>query len=150
MRIIEQLSKYDENLTLNKVKALILEEQQKENQKEENEFQEIKNKFNNTYLKIINNDGLFGKTVEIYQIEEIIRRERTTDWTFVYYFKGNKISFSKQNINFINIKGNKTHWSFSKEELEKAENIIELEYNLYLKQYQKLEDELKNILENVS
>ena len=148
MRILEQLSKYDENLTLFKVKALILEEQQKEKQKEKNEFQEIKDKFNNTYLKIINNDRLFGKTVEIYQIEEIIRRERTTDWSFVYYFKGNKISFSKQDINFIKIKGNKTHWSFSKEELEQAEIITEYQYNLYLKQYQEIENKLYNILEN--
>lgn len=148
MRIIEQLSKYDDNLTLSKVKTLILEEQQKEKQKEEDEFQEIKDKFNNTYLKVIDNDGLFGKTVKIYQIQEIIRRERTTDWNFIYYFKGNKISFSKRDINFIKIKGNTTHWSFSKQELEDAEIINNSQYNLYLNQYQEIENNLKNILEN--
>lgn len=148
MRIIEQLNKYDDNLTLSKVKTLILEEQQKEVQKEEKEFQEIKDKFNNTYLKVIDNDGLFGKTVKIYQIQEIIRRDRTTDWSFCYYFKGNKISFSKGNVAFIKIKGNTTHWSFSKHELEDAEIINESQYNLYLNQYQEIENNLKNILEN--
>jgi hypothetical protein len=148
MRIIEQLSKYDENLTLSQVKVIILEEQQKEKQKEEREFQEIKDKFNNTYLKIIDNDGLFGKTIEIYQIEEILRRERTTDWSFVYYFKGNKISFSKQDINFIKIKGNTTHWSFSKQELEDAEIISKKEYIDYIQHYEQIQDRLQNILEN--
>jgi hypothetical protein len=47
MRILDQLSKYNENLTLSEVKSLILEEQQKERQKEEDEFKEIENKLKN-------------------------------------------------------------------------------------------------------
>ena len=143
MRILEQLSKYNENLTLFQVKTIILEEKQNEKQKEEKEFQEIKNKFNNTYVKIINNDRIFGKTIEIYQIEEITGRERTTDWIFIYSFKGNLISFSKKYINY-----NEDFWSFSKEELEEAEIISESQYNLYLKQYQEIENKLQNILDN--
>jgi hypothetical protein len=143
MRILEQLNKYYENLTLFQVKTIILEEKQNEKQKEEKEFQEIKNKFNNTYIKKINNDRIFGKTIEIYQIEEITGRERTTDWIFIYSFKGNLISFSKKYINY-----NEDFWSFSKEELEEAEIISESQYNLYLKQYQEIENKLQNILDN--
>lgn len=145
MRIIEQLSKYNDNLTLSQVKSLILEEHQKEKQREERGFQEIKNKFNNTYIKRIN-DGLLGKTIEIFQIKEIIRRERTTDWDWSYYFKGNKIVFSKRDINYININGNLTHWTFSKEELDNAEIISESQYISYLKQYKEIEEKLKNLI----
>jgi hypothetical protein len=143
MRILEQLNKYDENLTLFQVKTIILEEKQNEKQKEENEFQEIKNKFNNTYIKKINNDRIFGKTIEIYQIEEITGRERTTDWIFIYSFKGNLISFSKKYINY-----DENFWSFSKKELEQAEIINESQYNLYLNQYQEVENKFQNILDN--
>ena len=143
MRILEQLSKYNENLTLFQVKTIILEEKQNEKQKEENEFQEIKNKFNNTYIKRINNDRIFGKTIEIYQIEEITGRERTTDWIFIYSFKGNLISFSKKYINY-----DENFWSFSKKELEQAEIINESQYNLYLNQYQEVENKFQNILDN--
>lgn len=147
MRIIEQLNQYDENLTLFKVKALILEKEQKERQKEEREFEYLQNKFKNTYIKIIDNHSLFGRTVEIYHIEEIIRKERTQDWNFIYYFKGTKISFSKRDINFVKIKGNTTHWSFSKEELEQTQIIDKHQYKSYLKQYEDINDKLNQILQ---
>jgi len=80
-RILEYLEKYDENLTIAKLKEAIQVAKAVEDQKEKDDLNQLKQEFANTYLKIVDEEHMFGKTLNVYHIEKITRTERTTDWS---------------------------------------------------------------------
>jgi hypothetical protein len=145
MRILEQLNKYDENLTLLHVKNIINEEIEKEKKEENRKKEEIKEKFNNSYIKIEELHDTYGELINIYHIKEITKIEKNTAWKPIFNWRGNKIMFYEKGFNFMKIKEDLTYFTFSEEDLINAQIINKSDYNLYLKKYKKLNKILKNI-----
>ena len=96
-RILEVIAKYDENLTIAQLKKAIESDKRIADQKEIDDLNQLKQEFANSYLKIVDEERMFGKTLNVYHIKEIVRTERCSDWSLVYYAKGSKISFSERN-----------------------------------------------------
>ena len=115
-------------------------------QKEIDDFNEIKQEFANTYLKGIDAERMFGKTLNVYHIKEIVRTERCSDWSLVYHAKGSKISFSERDLFCRAFKPNTTHDSFSKEELREMTKITKQEYDEYMHQYSTIKTMLTEIV----
>lgn len=145
-QILKFIAKYDENLTIAQLKKSIEESELVKQNEELREIDSIKNKFENSYLKHIDNESIFGKQLEVLQLKDYSRNERTTDWKFIYYFTGNKISFNKRGIFYNEFDVDRCGDSFSKQDLEKMTVISEKEYNTYLEKYNKIKSELERIL----
>jgi hypothetical protein len=134
-RILEIIAKYDQNLTIAQLREAIENDRRIAEQKEVDDFNQIKKEFANTYLKVIDKERLFGKTLNVYHIKEVTRTERCTDWSLVYYVKGSKLSFSERDIFYRTFKPDTTHDSFSKDDLKEMTKITKEEYDEYMKQY---------------
>ena len=68
------LAKYDENLTIAQLKQAVVEEERKSAEKEQEEIQEVKDEFENTYVKYIDEDGLFGETLNVIHFKDFDRK----------------------------------------------------------------------------
>jgi hypothetical protein len=145
-RILDLIAKYDENLTIAQLKKAIESDKRIADQKEIDDLNQIKEEFANTYLKFLDEERMFGKTLNIYHIKEIVRTERCSDWSLVYYAKGSKISFSEREAYSRAFKPNTTHDSFSKEELREMTKITEQEYDEYVHQYSTIKTMLTDIV----
>jgi len=145
-RILEYLEKYDENLTVAQLKEAIQIAKAVETQKEKDDLNQLKEEFANTYLKVIDKEHMFGKTLNVYHIKEIVRTERCSDWSLVYYAKGSKISFSEREAYSRAFKPNTTQDSFSKEELREMTKITKQEYDEYVHQYSTIKTMLTDIV----
>jgi hypothetical protein len=145
-RILDFIAKYDEKLTIAQLREAIESDKRTADQKEINDLNEIKQEFANTYLKLIDEDSLFGKTLNVYHIEGIIRSARCTDWSLVYYIKGSKISFSERETYARAIKPKTNFDSFSKEELKEMTKITKQEYDEYVNQYSVIKSMLTEIV----
>ncbi len=140
-RVNIEILKENANLTVGELLTKLEEEQNAIQQKEDKEYEELKSKYNNVYLKGITNSIIFGKTLEVINITEIVSRERTTDWNYIYKFNGNKISFSKRDINKRTINDH-----LDIEKLNTYEIITEEEYNVYVDKYKQLSKELEVLI----
>jgi hypothetical protein len=141
------LSQYNEKLTIAELKKAIEQEEEVNKLKENKEINLIKEKYQNTYLKYIEEDGIFGKTLNVIQLKEFVRTERTTDWELIYYFEGREISFSENNLFYKVFDTNRCSNSFSAKELKKTEIITEEDYLNYENKYKKIKTELENLIE---
>jgi hypothetical protein len=141
------LSKYDEKLTIAQVKEAIEADEISAKKKETEEIEKVKSVYQNTYLKYIEEDGIFGKTLNVIQLKEFVRTERTTDWELIYYFEGREISFSENNLFYKVFDTNRCSNSFSAKELKKTEIITEEDYLNYENKYKKIKTELENLIE---
>jgi hypothetical protein len=145
-RILEYLEKYDENLTIAKLKEAIQVAKAVEDQKEKDDLNQLKQEFANTYLKIVDEEHMFGKTLNVYHIEKITRTERTTDWSLYYHVKGTKISFSEGDAYCRTLNPKKDSFGFSEEELKEMTKITEQEYDEYMHQYSRIKTMLTEIV----
>jgi hypothetical protein len=145
-RILDYIAKYDENLTIAQLKKAIEADKVIADQKEIDDVNKVKQEFANTYLKFLDEEYVLGKTLKIYHIKEIVRTERCTDWSLVYYAKGSKITFSEREAYSRAFKPNTTHDSFSKEELREMTKITKQEYDEYVHQYSTIKTMLTNIV----
>ena len=145
-RALKFLGKYDENLTIAQLKQAVIEEDKKAAEKEQKEIEEIKKEFENTYVKYIAEDGIFGKTLNVIHFKDYVRSERTTDWNIVYYFEGTEISFSKRNIRKGDFTPNRCGNSFSEEDLRQMTTITEDEFEEYSEYYNEISSKLKDLI----
>lgn len=145
-RILDFIAKYDENLTIAQLKKSIEADKRIADQKEIDDLNQIKEQFNNTYLKSIEEDTLFGKVLSIFYIEKIVSTEKCTDWSLVYHVKGNKTTFSEREIWSREFKYESTYDTFSKKELEEMTKITEQEYDEYMYQYSRIKTMLTEIV----
>ena len=145
-RILEIIAKYDENLTIAQFKKAIEADKRIADQKEVDDLNQLKEEFANTYLKVIDEESMFGKTLNIYHIKEITRTERCSDWSLFYYVKGTKISFSERDAYCRTLKPKKDRYGFSEEELREMTKITKEEYNEYTNQYSAIKTMLTNIV----
>ena len=145
-RILDYISKYDENLTIAQLKNAIEKEEILAKQKETEEINSVIEDFSNTYLKIIDEDNIFGKTLNIYSLKNYIRSERTTDWDLIYYFEGSKIAFSKRGISKRDFNPERCVDSFDEKELRKMTIISKEEYNMYNWHYGEISKKLTDLI----
>ena len=142
-RKLDFLAKYDENLTIAQLKQAVMEEDKKSAEKEQEEIQEVKDDFQGSYFKYLDEQPLFGDVeLVIFKFDTLKSFERSVDWDFIYYFNGNKISFSDRELYSIDV----FHLPFSAEKLRKMTEITKEEYQEYLNKYNNLTKELKTII----
>ena len=145
-RKLDFLAKYDENLTIAQLKQAVIEEDKKSAEKEQQEIQEIKKEFENTYVKYIDEDGLFGETLNVIQFKDFDRKDLDESYTSVYTIEAEVLCFSKRDFYKKKIRKGWCDGSFSAEELRKMTKITKEEYQEYLNKYNNLTKELKTII----
>ena len=145
-RKLDFLAKYDENLTITQLKQAVVEEERKSAEKEQQEIQEIKKEFENTYVKYIDEDGLFGETLNVIQFKDFDRKDLDESYTSVYTIEAEVLCFSKRDFYKKKIRKGWCDGSFSAEELRKMTKITKEEYQEYLNKYNNLTKELKTII----
>ena len=145
-RILEVIAKYDENLTIAQLKKAIESDKRIADQKEIDDLNQLKQEFANTYLKIVDEEHIFGKTLNIYHIKEITSTERCTDWSLVYHVKGTKLSFSERDSYCRTLNPNKDRFGFSEEELKEMIKITKDEFKEYMNQHSVIKSMLTNII----
>jgi hypothetical protein len=98
------------------------------------------------YIKIHEENGIFGESLEIYKIDSIKSVGYDTDYNELYGIKGTKISFSKRDLSMYKVKGECSD-SFSYANLQQATLIQYENYVEYLDEYNKITTTLKNLID---
>ena len=145
-RKLDFLAKYDENLTIAQLKQAVIEEDKKSAEKEQEEIQEIKKEFENTYVKYIDEDGLFGEALNVIHFKDFDRKDLDESYTSIYTIEAEVLCFSKRDFYKKKIRKGWCDGSFSAEELRKMTKITKEEYQEYLNKYNNLTKELKTII----
>lgn len=145
-RLIQQLEKYDDNLTLSRLKELILEEDEKANSKETEKIKYIKDNFENTYLKELDTEYFLGTTLNVYKLTNFVKSEKTTEWELIYSFEGNIISFNKHSLGYRAINTNRCGDEFSEKQLREMVKITKEEFDEYKIEYDTLNGKLEELL----
>lgn len=146
MTLVDRLKKYDPSLTVDQLIEQVEREQLELVEKEEYDFQTLAQEFKNVYLKRVDK-GLLGKQLEVYHIEKLTNKARTTSWSLIYYIKGTRIAFAERDLFIREYTGEDANNSFSEEELRGMEVISEEDYLAYLNEYEKIRYELKSLIE---
>lgn len=144
-RLLKMLEQFDDNVTVGQVISKLKQDEISAKEKETEKINKVKEDFKNVYLKRIYDCDLFGETLEVYHIEEIIAHTICTDYNLVYYIKGSKIMFSHQDIIYRKL-GEDTTDTFSEEELRGMTKIAVYDYKKYKAKYSQLANELKNLI----
>ncbi len=146
MRKYIDLEDFDANLTVAQLKEALAQEEAVNKLKEKKEIEDVKSEFENIYLKEIEKCPIFGETLNAYYLKKYVRNERTTEWSLIYYFKGEKVSFSKRNINKRDFNPDRSGESFSEKDLRKMSVITKEEYDKYIWHYNEISKQLKNLI----
>lgn len=144
-RILKELEKYEETVTVGQLIEKIKKEQELEKQVEVDEEIQVLFEFENTYLKVLEEDCLFGKELNIIELKNFIRKERTEDWEFVYYFEGSKMSVSNKSLFHNSFNPERCSNSFSLEDLEGMTKITEEEYLKYKWEFENIKKQLEKL-----
>jgi hypothetical protein len=146
-RILDYIAKYDENLTIAQLKKAIEADKAIEKEKEKEEIDRVKKTFYNIYLKETEDCRLFGKTLNVYHIVEIVDSGRCEDWSLFYHVAGTKISFSKNDIRHRRFNPERVDDTFSEKDLTSMTQITKEEFNSYEKQYIEISTILNSLIE---
>ena len=144
-RKLDFLAKYDEDLTIAQLKQAVIEDEKKATEKEQQEIQEVKKEFENTYVKYIDEHELFHNTLNVVHFKDFDRKDLNEDYTPVYTIEAEVLCFSKRDFYKKKIRKGWCDGSFSVEELKNMTKITKEEYEQYLDKYNKLTEELKEI-----
>lgn len=146
-RILKKLKEYDDSFTLGQLISKLEQEEISAKQIETEKINKVKEDFKDVYLKRIYDCNLFGKTLEIYHIEEITDSTMCTDYSLSYFVSGTKIAFSSQDINFRKLKENNTLDTISEKDLREMKIISRDEYYYYKTSYNEIRRQLDNLIE---
>jgi len=146
-RLLKMLEEFDDNVTVGQVIKKIKGDLAENTKEEESTFQRIQKEYKNSYLKFLDADALFGRTLSVYHIEEVIFRERDTDWSMHYTVKGKKIEFTNREVFELNMNGTDIHHSFSEMQLKEMTKITEKDFKDYVFEYDRIKDKLAKIIE---
>lgn len=144
-RILKKLREYDNNLTVGELIQKLEQEEQISAEKELKEEENIKAKFENRYFKNLD-ESLLGTELIITEFLNLVIKERNTDWEFIYYFNGSKLSFSERDTYRRVFNPDRSGDSISAKDLEEMIEITEEQYNQYLEKYNRISNELKEIV----
>jgi len=98
--ILDYLEKYNDNITIAQLKEAIGVAMMEEKEREREEVARVKKTFHNIYLKETKDCTIFGKTLNIYHIIEIVNSGRCEDWSLFYHVAGTEMSFTKTDIRY--------------------------------------------------
>lgn len=146
-RLIQHLEKYDKDLTVQELIEKLESEQDQIKQEEQARFDSYRTKYKESYLKEIDEDSLFGKTLNVYYIMRLEGTGKNTDWETFYHISGNKLSFSPKDINFRGFNPQRVQDTFTEKQLDSMLVITKEEYKNYELKYYQITKELKNIIE---
>lgn len=145
-RLLKLLEQFDDNVAVGQVISKLKQDEISAQQKETEEIDKVKKDFKNVYLKRIYDCDLFGETLQVFHILEITETRKTIDYETVYNYKGNKLSFEANGINFQTIDGDDVYHSFYEEELRKMTVIGREEYNVYNNHYSYIKTKLIDLI----
>lgn len=145
-RILDYIAKYDEKLTIADLKKAIEQDEISQKEKETEEINLVKNEFENTYLKIIDETRIFGRTLQVYNLGNFVRTDRNTDWELLYSFEGKKICFSERDIWDTVFNTDRVDNRFSAKQLRKMIKISKEEFEMYNSKYNSIKEDLKNLI----
>lgn len=146
-RLLKLLEEHDKDLTIGELTSKLKTEQIKKEQNKLDTINLYRNKYKDVYLREVDEDSIFGRTVNVYYIMRLEGTGMTDMWETFYHVSGNKLSFSPRNINFRGIDPQRADHAFTGKELDSMCVITKKEYNAYLKKYNKIAEELKSIIE---
>lgn len=145
-RLIKHLEKYDKNLTVEDLIEKLQSEQDKVEKEEQARINNYRTKYRECYLKEIDEDSIFGKTLNVYYIMRLEGTDKNTDWETLYHISGNKLSFSPRDINFRGLNPQRVEDTFTEKELDSMKAITKEDYKQYELKYYQIANELKNII----
>jgi hypothetical protein len=146
-RIFEILKHLDDdfkNLSVNELLKLTEREIEKEKEEKVNKEKFVINTYKSTFLKIQEKHELFGESIKVIKIKNIIPYSFDTEYDRLYKIVGEEISFNKINIFKRNL-NEKTNTSLSYSQLKKYDIITKEEYFIFLKKYKELESSIEEI-----
>lgn len=147
MRInVASLKNVDPNMTIGE---FVLNIENKNKEKEDKDAlirKTVIDHYTGKYIKIHDDGGIFGETLDIYKIDSIKSVGYDTDYNELYGITGTKISFSKRDLSMYKIKGECSE-SFSYVDLQQATLIQYEHYVDYLDEYNKITTTLKNLID---
>jgi hypothetical protein len=146
-RLLKMLEQFDDNITVGHVKRIIKSDIKEKDLEEEYSFDRVKEKYNNSYLKIIDADALFGRTLNVYHIEEITAKEKSTDWELYYRVRGKKLEFTEREVFELTMNGTDIHYSFSEMQLKEMTKISEKDFKDYVFECDRIKSKLAKIIE---
>lgn len=146
-RLIQHLEKYDKDLTVQELIEKLKSEQDQIKQEEQTRFDSYRTKYKESYLKEIDEDSIFGKTLNVYYIMRLEGAGKNTDWETFYHISGNKLSFSPKDINFRGLNPQRVQDTFTEKQLDSMQIITKDEYEQHESKYYQITKELKNIIE---
>ena len=98
------------------------------------------------YLKEIDEDSIFGRTLNVYHLKDLVREKKNDRWEFIYYFEVNIISFSKRDLNRRDFNPDRCGDSFSEKDLRQMKAITKEEYNKYGWEYEQIIKKLQHLI----
>lgn len=146
-RLIKHLEKYDKNLTIQELIEKLESEQDQIKKEEQARIDSYRIKYKESYLKEIDEDSIFGKTLNVYYIMRLEGTGKTTDYETFHHISGNKLSFSPKDINFRGLDPQRVRDTFTEKQLDSMQVITKEEYKNYESKYYQITKELKNIIE---
>ncbi len=146
MRInVESLKNVNPNMTIGE---FVLNIENKNKEKEDKDAlirKTVIDHYTGKYIKIYEENGIFGESLKIYKIDLIKSVGYNTDYNELYGITGTKISFSKRDLAKYEIKGECGN-SFSYADLQQATIIQYEQYIEYLDQYNTITTTLKQLI----
>jgi len=147
IRLLKILEEYDKDLTICELVSKLKTEQIEKEQNKLDTINLYRNKYKNVYLREVDEDSIFGRTVNVYYIMRLEGTGMNDRWETFYHVSGNILSFSRRDINFRGLDPQRVDNTFTGKELDRMDIITKKEYNKYLKKYNKIVEELKSIIE---
>lgn len=146
-KLLKMLEQFDDNVTVGQVIKKIREDRKEKDLEEEYIFDALKEEYNDSYLKVVEEGGLFGRTLSVYHIEEIISKERTTDWELYYTARVKRLQFTSTEVFDANMDGDDVYFSFSEVDLRAMTKITEEDFEDYIFKCNEIKGKLAKIIE---
>ena len=147
-RIIEMLSDAPEDIKAMTVSELleVCAKEVAEAKKEEDEANEkVCSEFKDSYIKIIDEESIFGVETKYIHIKTIEPGSMTTEWKRCYNVSGTKIRFSDNDYGIRELESVRCSDSMMAEELNSAERITEEDFKEARYQLEVIEGVIKKI-----
>lgn len=135
------------NITINELVDIFQKQLDTDERLKKEAEESVIKKYTNKYFKKYENDDLFGKTLEVFKIDELKASGYNCDYDRMYHLKGGRININKSNLYFREFDSS-VHSSYSEKELNTYTEITEEEYNQYFSEYEQIYNQLNKLIKN--
>jgi len=117
-----------------------------EQKKEEEECNKVCNEFEDSYIKIVDEDGLFGMPETKYiHINKLIKGSMTTEWERTFNISGIQIRFSEHDYGLRELDIESCRDSMTAKDMQAAERISESDFEEARYQLEIIEGVIKKV-----